>query len=92
MSEYDVISDMKKWRAERPDEWKMDEFMRAVSKLQSRISDIEKEREIILNFVNEQAEDEGLWCVAQYASESYIQTALRRLHSVIESNLKRYKL
>lgn len=34
--------------------------------------------------VAQQAEDEGLWFVAQYASEAYLQQALRELHSVIE--------
>jgi len=34
--------------------------------------------------VNEQAEDEGLWHECEYLSEEYIQSALRRLHRVIE--------
>ncbi len=34
--------------------------------------------------VNEQAEDEGLWFVAQTASEAYLQQELRRLHAAIE--------
>lgn len=38
----------------------------------------------ITEMVNEQAEDPGLWAGAQYASEEYIQMALRRLHSAIE--------
>lgn len=36
--------------------------------------------------VNEQAEDEGLWFVAETAPEAYLQQELRRLHSVIEAN------
>ncbi len=35
--------------------------------------------------VDEQAEDEGLWFVAQYASEAYLQAALRKLHAAIEA-------
>lgn len=34
--------------------------------------------------VNKQAEDGGLWFVAQYASEAYLQAALRELHATIE--------
>lgn len=34
--------------------------------------------------VEEQANDEGLWFIAQYASEEYLQAALRRLHAEIE--------
>lgn len=34
--------------------------------------------------MNEQAEDEGLWFVAQTAPEAYLQHHLRRLHDAIE--------
>ncbi len=34
--------------------------------------------------VDEQAEDVGLWFVAQTASEAYLQQELRRLHAAIE--------
>ena len=34
--------------------------------------------------VEEQAEDEGLWFIAQTAPEAYLQKALRELHAVIE--------
>lgn len=34
--------------------------------------------------VNEQAEDEGLWCNAQNVVEAYLQQELRRLHAAIE--------
>lgn len=34
--------------------------------------------------VEEQAEDEGLWFIAQYASEGYLQHELRRLHAEVE--------
>ena len=39
-----------------------------------------------LNLVNEQAEDDGLWFNAQYATEAYLQQALRELHAAIEGN------
>ncbi len=38
----------------------------------------------LVEIVNEQADDEGLWCEPVCASEAYIQSALRRLHEVIE--------
>ena len=38
----------------------------------------------IQSVVNEQAENEGLWSIAKYATEAYLQSELRRLHEVIE--------
>lgn len=38
--------------------------------------------------VQQQAEDEGLWFIAQYASEVYLQQALRDLHAAIEADSK----
>ena len=37
--------------------------------------------------VDEQIEDEGLWFLAETASESYLQHELRRLHKEIERHL-----
>ena len=34
--------------------------------------------------IEEQANDEGLWFRAETCAEAYVQTALRRLHAVIE--------
>jgi len=34
--------------------------------------------------VARQAEDEGLWFVAQYVTEAYLQKALRLFHEAIE--------
>lgn len=34
--------------------------------------------------VDEQAEDEGLWFIAETAPEGYLQQELRRLHAAIE--------
>jgi hypothetical protein len=42
------------------------------------------ERQAALDIVNEQAKDDGLWFVAKYASEAYLQQELRRLHRSIE--------
>lgn len=36
------------------------------------------------NIVNEQADDDGLWCEAATATEAYLQQALRRLHAAVE--------
>lgn len=37
--------------------------------------------------VDEQAEDDGLWFVAETASEAYLQQELRKLHAEIEHYL-----
>lgn len=37
--------------------------------------------------VQEQAEDEGLWFVAESISEAYLQNALRELHRAIEGEI-----
>lgn len=42
----------------------------------------------ILELVNEQAEDEGLWFAAVTAPEAYLQQELRRLHALIEAELE----
>jgi hypothetical protein len=34
--------------------------------------------------VAKQAEDDGLWFIAEHASEAYLQEALRKLHAAIE--------
>jgi phage-related protein len=38
----------------------------------------------IQKFIDQQSNDEGLWFVAQTASEAYLQQELRKLHQVIE--------
>ena len=42
------------------------------------------ERSDIQAVVDEQAANEGLWFIAEYATEAYLQSELRRLHEVIE--------
>jgi len=39
----------------------------------------------VRRLVDEQAGDDGLWFVAQTASEAYLQQELRRLHAAIEA-------
>ena len=50
----------------------------------ARIWDLEQERQAIHSLVEGQAEDEGLWFMAETAPEAYVQTALRKLHARIE--------
>ena len=33
-----------------------------------------------------QAKDEGLWFVAEHATEAYLQDALRKLHAAVEAD------
>ena len=47
--------------------------------------------EKIQDIVDRQAEDEGLWFVAEYASEHYLQVELRRLHRAIEKEVISYR-
>lgn len=41
--------------------------------------------EMLISLVDEQAEDEGLWFVAETAPEAYLQQELRRLHQAVEA-------
>ena len=42
----------------------------------------------VLALVEQQANDEGLWFVAQTAPEAYLQQELRKLHDLIEKEYK----
>jgi len=42
----------------------------------------------IKRLIDKQAEDEGLWFIAETAPEAYLQQELRRLHGAIEHLLK----
>jgi hypothetical protein len=55
-----------------------------VWELFQRIADLEAKLSRVKELVNEQADDDALWCVAGTAFEAYLQQELRRLHSVIE--------
>ena len=52
----------------------------------ARIEALEAADSLIKHLVNEQAEDEGLWFVAETAAEAYLQQELRRLHRLIEES------
>jgi len=53
-----------------------------------RIAELEREREALMEVVNEQAEDDGLWFVAESITEDMLQRALRRLHAAAEGEAK----
>ncbi len=60
-----------------------------------RCKQLEAERDALVGWldwlykiVNNQAEDEGLWFIAQTAPEDYLQIALRKLHAAIEATRK----
>tara|TARA_R110000868_G_scaffold298_5_gene2480 strand:- start:311 stop:721 length:411 start_codon:yes stop_codon:yes gene_type:complete len=57
-----------------------------VIRLCTTIADLEETIAVQLALVHRQAEDDGLWFVAQTAPEGYLQQELRRLHSAIEAN------
>lgn len=40
-----------------------------------------------LKLVAEQAEDDGLWFIAERATEAYLQRALRDLHAAVEGDI-----
>lgn len=56
-----------------------DVLERDIAALKARVKD-----EPLTRLVDQQAEDEGLWFVAQTAAEAYLQQELRRLHAAIE--------
>lgn len=41
----------------------------------------------IQDLVDKQAEDEGLWFIAETAAEAYLQEQLRALHTEIERSM-----
>lgn len=45
------------------------------------------DRDELCEIVEAQADDEGLWFVAQTAPEGYLQQELRRLHAAVEDYL-----
>ena len=48
--------------------------------------------ELIGDLIDEQAEDEGLWFVAETASEAHLQSELRKLHRAVEGLVVYYRL
>ena len=73
------------WDKEKTLEYKIQSM--TLNEIVSIVEDYLKNKDKISkvkSLVEHQAEDEGLWFKAQYATESYLQTALRELHKVIE--------
>ena len=52
---------------------------------QDRIVKIKQSMDELLKLVNEQAEDDGLWFDANFATEGYLQKSLRELHHKVEA-------
>jgi len=51
------------------------------------MTDLIEKHELLLKLVAEQAEDEGIWFIAETAPEDYLQYQLRRLHRLIETGV-----
>jgi len=64
-----------------------EEFNSLVNWVNSRDTE-ENDDDTLRQLVDRQAEDEGLWFVAQTAPEAYLQQALRELHALIENDRK----
>jgi hypothetical protein len=48
----------------------------------------EDQMKMLRQVTAQQAEDDGLWFIAETASEAYLQQELRRLHWLIEQSLR----
>lgn len=62
-----------------------------IAALESRVRELEAERDKLLKRLKRatelcasQAEDEGIWFIAETITEDYLQRALRNLHRAIE--------
>jgi septal ring factor EnvC (AmiA/AmiB activator) len=68
-------------------EWKADlrSADEIIRHLQEELAQARAELARLRSTVDEQAEDDGLWFVAKTAPEAYLQSALRDLHTEIES-------
>lgn len=74
------IERLRNARTEANNQWRLDYNDCAVERDRLR-SGVERLRAL----VDEQAEDDGLWFIAQTAPEAYLQQELRRLHAEIEA-------
>lgn len=59
--------------------------MKSRLRWEARMAEAEEALAAIRALVDAQAEDEGLWFMAQTAPEAYLQQELRRLHALVES-------
>ena len=53
MKKIKLSEDIKYWRAERPDEWTMDEFVRAAQKLERELAELATEKHRLLIALHE---------------------------------------
>lgn len=58
--------------------------LRVYAAAQARESEAREALERAREVVDAQAEDDGLWFIAETASEAYLQQELRRVHAAIE--------
>jgi hypothetical protein len=56
-----------------------------IETLEQAVAALRRKQTSIQNVVNRQAEDLGLWFLAETVPEGYVQQELRALHRVIES-------
>ena len=63
----------------------LDATHQRISELEMEIEEHVTKRELatLQALINAQNEDDGLWFVPQYATEDYLQRALRKLHNAI---------
>jgi hypothetical protein len=57
----------------------------AAYKLLKECANVIDASQAVRRMVDEQAEDEGLWFIAKTAPEAYLQAALRKLHTAVDS-------
>jgi len=57
-----------------------------------RLEAAKAREEAVRAAANAQAEDDGLWFMAQTAPEAYLQRALRFLHSIVEGDVAMQRL
>ena len=70
------------------EKWGYDETSRRFAETIERLASLRarpQEPDELQKLVDEQAEDEGLWCEAANIVEAYLQQELRRLHAAIEN-------
>lgn len=76
--EYDILA----IEAEARAQGKLHEMLAQEGEAEARAAALAESRRL----VDEQAEDEGLWFIAETAAEAYLQQELRRLHAAVEGD------
>ena len=62
---------------------------KALNTIADRLESLITQTEDARTMVREQAEDDGLWFIADSVVEAYFQQEIRRLHATIENKPKR---